>query len=356
MLLAPALGDSCQPVEWRDRCPPRGVWAAVHEGPKQYSRAAALPSNQRSEGRQLLVIGGREARQPRPSKEETMRKLVIAVFSVLAFAVAVVPAANAAPRSSRLSLTASITSFHATTAGVVATGTFRGTMHSGSRVTHDSAPVRFAVLARSGGGRCNVLTLHLAPVFLELLGLQVQTSTINLNLYAQRGEVLGNLFCALSRAKVSFPRAARDLNARLHGRPLQVMAASDSVPARAAQAQPASCQVLKLVLGPLHLNLLGLVVDLYGETTSSPVVVTINAVPSQGLLGQLLCGLAGGTGINSLSGLQSLLSSLGLNLSNNQVTNLLNQLGITDLLTGLSQSDINRILDALGLGSVTPAG
>lgn len=285
-----------------------------------------------------------------------MRKLVLAVLSVAALAAAAAPAANAAPRTSRLSLTAKITRFHATAAGVVATGTFSGTLRSGKGVTHHSAPVRFAVLTRARHARCNVLTLHLAPVYLALLGLQVQTSTINLNVYAARGEVLGNLFCALSRAKVSFPKAARALNARLHGRPLQVMAASDTVPAGAAAAQPVACQVLKLVLGPLHLNLLGLEVDLYGHTTSSPVVVTINAIPSQGLLGQLLCGLAGGTGINSLSGLQGLLSSLGLNLSGTQVQNLLNSLGITNLTSGLTQTDINRILQALGLGSSAPAG
>jgi hypothetical protein len=285
-----------------------------------------------------------------------MRKLVLAVFAALAFAVAVVPAANARPRSSSLSLTAKITSFHATAAGVVAKGTFSGTLRSATGVTHSSAPVKFAVLARSRRGRCNILTLKLAPVFLELLGLQVQTSYINLQLYALHNEVLGSLFCALAHAKVSFPRAARDLNSSLHGRALRVMSASDRLPARAAQAQPASCQVLKLVLGPLHLNLLGLVVDLYGQNKSSPVVVTIDAVPSEGLLGQLLCGLSGGTGINSLSGLQSLLSSLGLNLSNSQVTNLLNSLGITNLLSGLTQSDINRILQALGLGSSTPSG
>jgi hypothetical protein len=191
-------------------------------------------------------------------------------------------------------------------------------------------------------------------VFLELLGLQVTTSTINLNIYAQRGEVLGNLFCALARAKVSFPRAARDLNSRLHGRPLRVMSASDSVPASAAQTQPVACQVLKLILGPLHLNLLGLVVDLYGKNKSSPVVVTIDAVPSQGLLGSLLCGLAGGTGVNTLGGVQDLLSSLGLNLSTTQIQNLLNQLGITNLVAGLTQADLNRILDALGLGSKSP--
>jgi hypothetical protein len=256
---------------------------------------------------------------------------------------------SAAAHTSKLSLTAKITSFHATAAGVVGTGVFSGTLRSGKGVSHNSAPVRFAVMAKGGAKRCNVLTLHLAPVYLALLGLQVQTSTINLNVYAQKGEVLGNLFCALSRAKVSFPKAARDLNAHMHGRPLQVMATSDTMPAGAAASQPLACQVLKLVLGPLNLNLLGLEVDLYGQKTTSPVVVTINAVPSQGLLGQLLCGLSGGTGINSLSGLQSLLSTLGLNKSTTQIQSLLNQLGITNLTSGLSQADINRILAALGL-------
>lgn len=113
--------------------------------------------------------------------------------------------------------------------------------------------------------------------------------------------------------------------------------------------------MLKLVLGPLHLDLLGLDVDLYGKTKANPVIVTINAVPSQGLLGQLLCGLAGGTGVTSLGGLQSLLGSLGLNLSTTQIQNLLNQLGIRNLSSGLTQLDLNRILQALGLGSTPPA-
>jgi hypothetical protein len=290
-----------------------------------------------------------------------MRKLAAVAFLAVAIGGVIALPANASTSPSitrattdRLSLTAQITSFRATAAGVVGNGVFRGTLRSGTRVTRDSAPVKFAVLARSSGGRCNILTLRLAPVFLELLGLEVQTSTINLKLYAQRGAVLGNLFCALARAKVTFPRAARDLNSRLHGHALRVFSASDPVPGRAAQTSMGMCQVLKLVLGPLHLNLLGLVVDLYGANSMSPVVVTINAVPSEGLLGQLLCGLAGGTGINSLSGLQNLLSSLGLNLSTTQIQGLLSRLGITDLLSGLTQSDINRILQALGLGSVTP--
>jgi len=74
-----------------------------------------------------------------------------------------------------------------------------------------------------------------------------------------------------------------------------------------------SCSVLHLVLGPLHLDLLGLVVDL------NQVVLDITAVPAGGLLGQLLCSVA-----NLLSGgLQGLLGQLATLL--NQI---LGQLGL----------------------------
>jgi hypothetical protein len=62
-----------------------------------------------------------------------------------------------------------------------------------------------------------------------------------------------------------------------------------------------SCDVLHLVLGPLDLDLLGLVVHL------DKVVLDITAVPGAGaLLGNLLCavvGLLDGTGIGGLSGI-----------------------------------------------------
>ena len=48
------------------------------------------------------------------------------------------------------------------------------------------------------------------------------------------------------------------------------------------------CQVLDLTLGPLDLSLLGLIVHL------DTVHLDIDADPAGGLLGQLLCGLAGG--------------------------------------------------------------
>jgi hypothetical protein len=86
------------------------------------------------------------------------------------------------------------------------------------------------------------------------------------------------------------------------------------------------------------------------------VTVTINAQPSKGLLGELLCGLAGGGGVTNLAGLQSLLSSLGVNLSSTQLQGLLNQLGIGNLSGGLTQLGLNRILQTLGLGRNLPTG
>jgi hypothetical protein len=79
-----------------------------------------------------------------------------------------------------------------------------------------------------------------------------------------------------------------------------------TVPATAA----GSCTILDLTLGPLHLNLLGLVVDL------NQVHLTITAQQGPGnLLGNLLCAVA-----NLLNG--------GLNVGTalNQLVNLLNQL------------------------------
>ena len=286
-----------------------------------------------------------------------MRSRSAVLAALAATAALAVPASASAATSSTLSMRAKITHFRATASGVAADGTLTGQLRSGKSVSRDSAPVRFKVAAQQSGTRCDVITLRLAPLDLELLGAQVTTSHISLDVYGRQGRVLGDLFCSLAHARVTFPRAARvarALNARLDGRPLRVLSASASLPAQAAQAQPQTCQVLKLVLGPLHLDLLGLVVDLYGRTTSDPVIVTINAQPDKGLLGQLLCGLAGGGGGTNIAELQSLLSSLGVNVSAAQLQALLTQLGIGNLSQGLTQLQLNRILQALGLGQIPP--
>ena len=66
-----------------------------------------------------------------------------------------------------------------------------------------------------------------------------------------------------------------------------------------------SCKVLTLDLGPLHLDLLGLVVDL------SAVHLNITAQSGNGnLLGNLLCSVAGLLDNGGASGLASLLNHL----------------------------------------------
>ena len=63
------------------------------------------------------------------------------------------------------------------------------------------------------------------------------------------------------------------------------------------------CQVLNLDIGAIHLNLLGLVVDL------APISLVITAIQSGGLLGSLLCALAGLlNGPGPLGQIQSLLN------------------------------------------------
>jgi hypothetical protein len=72
----------------------------------------------------------------------------------------------------------------------------------------------------------------------------------------------------------------------------------------------ATCPILNLVLGPLHLNLLGLQVDL------NQVVLNITAVPGAGnLLGNLLCSVANllnqsGLPTQQLTGLLNILQQL----------------------------------------------
>ena len=89
-----------------------------------------------------------------------------------------------------------------------------------------------------------------------------------------------------------------------------VLPSSATGPAAASLAPTAaagpSCQILNLTLGPLHLDLLGLVVDLNQ--------VNLNITAQQGagnLLGNLLCAVANllnGTNLNSL--LQQLVNAL----------------------------------------------
>ena len=285
-----------------------------------------------------------------------MRKILTVFAAVLAVALAVAAPASAAEKATpvgKFTMATKITSVRAADGGLVANGVVVGRLNAGGTVIRDTAPARFRVSQRQQNGRCNILALRLAPVHLALLGIRVDTSHISLDVTARRrGGVLGRLFCALANAEVRFPRAAvARLNRQLDDAPIATRA---SAPVRVADHQ-GTCQILDLILGPLHLDLLGLVVDLYGRTRSDPVRVTITGEPGHGLLGDLLCSLAGGGSITSLAQLGSLLQSLGVSLTDAQLQGLLTQLGIGDLVGGLSQLDLQRLLAQLGLGSTLPA-
>jgi hypothetical protein len=136
---------------------------------------------------------------------------------------------------------------------------------------------------------CQVLNLQLGPLHLNLLGLIVDLSQVNLNITADsNGGLLGSLFCSVASRKL---RLATNANAQkltkaAHQSGLSKQGVGYVVPVSQGQAQqPGPCHILDLVLGPLHLNLLGLIVDL------NQVHLQITADPNGGLLGSLLCSL-----------------------------------------------------------------
>jgi hypothetical protein len=279
--------------------------------------------------------------------------MLAAMLAFASVAAAPASAADDSQRVGKFTMSTKITSVRAAGGGLVANGVVVGKLNAGGTVIRDTAPARFRVSQRRTAGRCNILALRLAPVHLALLGVRVDTSHISLDVTARRrGGVLGRLFCALANAEVRFPRVAiARINRQLDQAPI---ATRSSAPVRVASHQ-GTCQILDLVLGPLHLDLLGLVVDLYGRTKRDPVQVTITGEPGHGLLGDLLCSLAGTGNITSLAQLQSLLRSLGVSLTDAQLQGVLTQLGIGDLAGGLSQLDLQRLLAQLGLGSTLPA-
>jgi hypothetical protein len=191
--------------------------------------------------------------------------------------------------SARMTVQVDIERFRQTQRGPVAVGRARAVLRGVSG--EPSTVTRRVTLAVQRGGRCRILRLVLEELDLTLLGLNVHLDRVDLRVTGERrGGILGRLFCALanSRMRGAQARAVATLNERLREggelRPLRL-----AVPIRAVTAQQQTCEVLELILGPLDLNLLGLVVEL------NRVHLTITAIRGGGLLGDLFCGLAGGT-------------------------------------------------------------
>jgi len=181
-------------------------------------------------------------------------------------------------------------------AQLVASGTIAGQQFT-SPITLDTSP---------SNSDCPILHLTLGPINLNVLGLQVTTSPICLQIDASRGngQLLGNLLCGLSHA-LDQPGgtlggflgtlSSTDANALLGGVTNLLNGALGSLTQRAhatLQQQDATTNVLHLEVGPLNLNLLGLKVKL-DDCDNGPVTVDVNAVSGPGnLLGNLLSGVA----------------------------------------------------------------
>ncbi len=238
-----------------------------------------------------------------------MKGLMLVVLCALALLVPVAAAdarATASSDGGRVVVGAKITRFAVADRKIVARGVLTSRVSGGGDTQVARTPVRFAVAAVPR--RCNVLKLTLDDLQLSLLGLNVDLSKVNLRIFAvRRGDgsgILGRLFCSLSRSTLRLGsagsaadarRAVRALNTRLEDHPMRAFRASAVLNSPdASTAQAGSCQVLKLVLGPLDLNLLGLVVQLYGPTKTSPITLTITATPGGGVLGDLFCSVSGG--------------------------------------------------------------
>jgi hypothetical protein len=173
-------------------------------------------------------------------------------------------------------------------------------------------PVRKLKRLASAQRICPILDLTLGPLILNLLGLRVHLEETHLTITADsEGGLLGSLLCSLSgpaplaQQAAKLTRAARRSGLATKGVSLAAPlfqrssgsgsgSGSSLMTSSGAVSPMVICTVLDLYLGPLDLNLLGLVVNLYGPNRNAPVTLTITSFPGQGVLGDLFCSLSGG--------------------------------------------------------------
>ena len=221
---------------------------------------------------------------------------VATLGAAAAVAVSAAPASTQTSKPARLAVGVQVLRFQAAgrTLQAVSRVTATVTDQSGQRTTVHSRVLFSAV----SGHDCRILTLVLNKLHLSLLGLNVDLSKVVLQITGipsgqPGGGVLGSLFCSLASARLSPGKriaAARELTTRLQRRGDRVMHFIAYLTPKATAAQAgATCPVLDLVLGPLHLDLLGLVVDL------NQVHLTVTATQGGGILGNLFCSLASAT-------------------------------------------------------------
>lgn len=234
-----------------------------------------------------------------------VRRSLVPSFAALVTCIALAaPASAATVPSGGGKLTVGVEVLHFAAAGrtVQATSMVTGTL-ADDRGHTSTVHSKLALTAATGGSGCKVLHLDLQELTLNLLGLNAHLDRVILDITGNRsGGVLGSLFCRLSHARIASARVAgvRALNSALRANKIQGHAlrftaylhpqarssATTPTPAPAAPPTPPVCPVLDLVVGPLNLQLLGLVVNL------NRVHLSVTATPGGGAVGDLFCMLS----------------------------------------------------------------
>lgn len=115
---------------------------------------------------------------------------------------AALPAATSIPVTGTLTNTAGVTSPFSGTLSNLSTSVVNGVLQLTGTLTSSALPggaVNFA-LPITPNATCNILSLNLGPLHLDLLGLVVDLNPVILNITAQPGpgQLLGNLLCAVA--------------------------------------------------------------------------------------------------------------------------------------------------------------
>jgi len=154
-----------------------------------------------------------------------------------------------------------------------------------------------------------ILDLHVGAIHLDLLGLKVDTSEICLKITAQSGpgNLLGNLLGSVahlldqglsleqilgSLTTTQLGDLTSGLSGLLNGALGAIGSTTNAAHGGASVSSTNTTQILHLALGPIDLNLLGLMVHL-DNCHNGPVTVDITAQSGPGnLLGNLIGGLS----------------------------------------------------------------
>jgi hypothetical protein len=148
-------------------------------------------------------------------------------------------------------------------------------------------------------GTTPILDLELGPIDIDLLGAFIDTSPICLTITATPGGgLLGDLLSGLNLGNLTNIDDALEgiLDGVLTG-VLNNGGGGGGSSGGAEDICDGENEVLDLALGPVNLNLLGLNVSL-DDCEGGPVQVCISATEGEGILGDLLSGLAGGGGLD----------------------------------------------------------